>query len=72
MSNLFYLFGGIFTSSITVVGGVISTIDKIWKGEANHGMCFAGGLHHANSNMSSGFCVFNDASVGIKYLLDIL
>lgn len=63
---------GIFTSSITVVGGVISTIDKIWKGEANHGMCFAGGLHHANSNMSSGFCVFNDASVGIKYLLDIL
>jgi len=29
-----------------------------------------GGLHHAYSDHASGFCVYNDAAIGIKFLLN--
>ena len=30
----------------------------------------SGGLHHAMRSSASGFCIFNDPAIAIKYLLD--
>lgn len=42
----------------------------VWRGEVDHAVNIAGGLHHAMPARSSGFCVYNDLSVAIQWLLD--
>lgn len=42
----------------------------VWAGEAQHGVNFAGGLHHAMPDLASGFCVYNDVALAIRALLD--
>ncbi len=42
----------------------------VWHGEAEHGVNFAGGLHHAMATHASGFCVYNDIAIAIQSLLD--
>ncbi len=34
-----------------------------------HAANIAGGLHHAMADRASGFCVYNDVAVGIRWLL---
>ena len=43
---------------------------SVFTGEAEHAVNIAGGLHHAMPDRSSGFCVYNDLSVAIQWLLD--
>jgi len=40
------------------------------NGEAAHAVNFTGGLHHAMPARASGFCVYNDAAIAIRALLD--
>lgn len=42
----------------------------VWNGEALHGVNFTGGMHHAMPGNASGFCVYNDAGIAIRSLLD--
>ena len=35
-----------------------------------HSANIAGGLHHAMPDRASGFCIYNDLAVGIRWLLD--
>ena len=51
-----------------VVGAVLETCRRVMRGEADHAMCFSGGLHHAMRSKASGFCVYNDAGVAIARL----
>ena len=53
-----------------VVGGTLEACRRVWSGEAIHAANLTGGLHHAMPGRVSGFCVYNDVAVGIRWLLD--
>jgi acetoin utilization protein AcuC len=63
-------FKGIFEVSSTVVGAAIEAVERILKGKENKSFNLVGGLHHAKENISSGFCVFNDVTIAIIYMLE--
>ena len=42
----------------------------MWTGEVDHAANIAGGLHHAMPDRASGFCIYNDVAVAIRWLLD--
>ena len=53
-----------------VVGASLEAARRVWDGEAIHAANIAGGLHHAMPDHASGFCVYNDVAVAIRWLLD--
>lgn len=59
---------GIFDGACYAVGGTLKACDQIMKGKALHAFNLAGGLHHALPDRASGFCVFNDIAISIRYL----
>ena len=52
-----------------IVGASIEAARQVWTGAHDHAANIAGGLHHAMPDRSSGFCVYNDVAVAIKWLL---
>lgn len=63
-------FAGMHEASALAVGGTLLACEAVWSGEASRAVNIAGGLHHAMPEASSGFCVYNDIAVGIRWLLD--
>lgn len=63
-------FLGMHEASARVVAGTVDVARAVWRGEAEHGVNFCGGLHHAMPGRASGFCIYNDAAIGIQWLLD--
>ena len=53
-----------------VTGATVEAMRRVWSGEAVHAANITGGLHHAMPRKASGFCVYNDVAVGIRWLLD--
>jgi acetoin utilization protein AcuC len=53
-----------------VVGATVEAFRQVWSGESRHSASICGGLHHAMPDRASGFCVYNDVAVGIRWLLD--
>jgi len=53
-----------------VVGASIEAARQVWTGQSVHAANIAGGLHHAMPDAASGFCVYNDVAVAIRWLLD--
>ncbi|RHA44298.1 acetoin utilization protein AcuC [Cellulomonas rhizosphaerae] len=53
-----------------VVAGSVEAARAVWAGEASHAVNLSGGLHHAMPGAASGFCVYNDAAVAIRSMLD--
>jgi acetoin utilization protein AcuC len=53
-----------------VVGATAEACRQVWSGESLHSVSICGGLHHAMPDRASGFCVYNDVAVGIRWLLD--
>lgn len=53
-----------------IVAGTVAAAQAVWSGRVKRAVNIAGGLHHAQSNNLSGFCMFNDAAVAIQWLLD--
>ncbi len=62
-------FGGMHEVSALIAGGSIAAASRVWRGEAAHAFNHAGGLHHAMADRASGFCIYNDASIAIAWLL---
>lgn len=60
------IFTGMFEAGSLVVGATITAAELIMEGKFDHAMNLAGGLHHAQRAMASGFCILNDAVVAIK------
>jgi acetoin utilization protein AcuC len=52
------------------VGATVEAARRMWTGEVLHAASIAGGLHHAMPDRASGFCVYNDVAVAIRWLLD--
>lgn len=63
-------FLGMHEASARIVQGTVDVCRRVWDGEAEHGVNYCGGLHHAMRTHAAGFCIYNDIAVGIQYLLD--
>ena len=63
------IFEGMYDATALVCGASITAADLVWKDNQIQ-MAFnpAGGLHHALKSKASGFCIFNDIAIAIKYL----
>ncbi|MGN1402633.1 MAG: acetoin utilization protein AcuC [Bacillus sp. (in: firmicutes)] len=62
------LFKGMHEASALLVGGTLTAVDHVMAGRADHALNLGGGLHHGFRGKASGFCIYNDSSVAIKYL----
>ncbi|WP_066386097.1 acetoin utilization protein AcuC [Neobacillus mesonae] len=64
------IFSNMHEASSLLVGGTLTAVDQVMTGKALHAVNLGGGLHHGFRGKASGFCVYNDSSVAIKYLLE--
>jgi acetoin utilization protein AcuC len=64
-------FVGMHDAAARIVTGSVECAEQVWRGDVAHGVNFCGGLHHAMPDRASGFCVYNDAAVAIRRLLDL-
>jgi acetoin utilization protein AcuC len=64
------VFRGMHEASALVAGATLAAARAVWTGAAEHGVNVAGGLHHAMAGHASGFCVYNDPAIAIKWLLN--
>jgi acetoin utilization protein AcuC len=63
------VFTGMHEASALVAGATLAAAAAVWESRAQHGISVAGGLHHAMRGMASGFCVYNDPAIAIRWLL---
>ncbi|MFJ5715908.1 acetoin utilization protein AcuC [Neobacillus sp. NPDC093127] len=62
------VFTNMHEASSLLVGGTLTAVDQVMTGKALHALSLGGGLHHGFRGKASGFCIYNDSSVAIKYL----
>lgn len=60
---------GLAAAAAHVVAGTIDAARRVWTGDTPRALNLAGGLHHAQPSMLSGFCALNDAAAAITWLL---
>ncbi|MBV9379145.1 MAG: acetoin utilization protein AcuC [Streptosporangiaceae bacterium] len=63
------VFAGMHEASALVAGATLAAARAVWDGPALHAANIAGGLHHAMRSSASGFCVYNDPAIAIRWLL---
>jgi acetoin utilization protein AcuC len=63
-------FVGMHEASAHVVGASVDAARRVWSGDTVHAANVAGGLHHGMRANASGFCIYNDVAVAIRWLLD--
>jgi len=63
------VFTGMHEASALVAGATLAAAAAVWESRDQHGISVAGGLHHAMRGMASGFCVYNDPAIAIRWLL---
>jgi acetoin utilization protein AcuC len=63
------VFEGMHEAAALVVGATLAAARSVWSGAATHAVSIGGGHHHAMRASASGFCVYNDLAVAIKWLL---
>jgi acetoin utilization protein AcuC len=64
------VFAGMHEASALVAGATLAAARAVWHGGAGHAANIAGGLHHAMRRAASGFCVYNDPAIAIRWMLD--
>ncbi|KAB2338861.1 acetoin utilization protein AcuC [Cytobacillus depressus] len=62
------IFLNMHEASSLIVGGTLTAVDYVMSGRAKHALHLGGGLHHGFRGKASGFCIYNDSSVAIKYI----
>jgi acetoin utilization protein AcuC len=63
-------FAGMHEASARLAGGSLLAAAAILDGSAVRAVNFGGGMHHAARERASGFCIYNDAALAIRKLLD--
>jgi acetoin utilization protein AcuC len=61
------VFPNLYDAAARYVGATLDTMKAMMNG-ASRAFVISGGLHHAHESMASGFCIFNDVVISIKYL----
>ncbi|MPY82244.1 MAG: acetoin utilization protein AcuC [Actinophytocola sp.] len=64
------VFENMHESASLVVGSSLLAARQIASGRTSRAVNIAGGLHHAMRDNAAGFCVYNDCSIAISWLLD--
>lgn len=62
------IFNDMHEASALLVGGTLIATEQVMEGHAEHSLNLSGGLHHGFRGKASGFCVYNDCSIAIKWL----
>lgn len=62
------IFPKMHDASSFLVGGTLTAVDYVMSGKVKHALNLGGGLHHGFRGKASGFCIYNDSAVAIKYL----
>ncbi|MED3822783.1 acetoin utilization protein AcuC [Priestia flexa] len=62
------IFHNMHEASAFLVGGTLTAVDQVMTGKANHALNLGGGLHHGFRGKASGFCIYNDSAVAIRYM----
>ena len=57
-------------ASAHLCGATLAAVREVHEGRAEHAVNLFGGMHHAMPDHASGFCVYNDVTVAIRWLLD--
>jgi acetoin utilization protein AcuC len=63
------VFEGMHEAAALVAGATLAAARSVWSGATVHAVSVAGGHHHAMRANASGFCVYNDPAIAIKWLL---
>ena len=64
------IFPGMHEIAASVTMASVEAARRVWTGDAQRASNISGGLHHAMPGYTSGFCVYNDVAVAIRWLLD--
>src|SRR3954454_21671817 len=64
------VFPGMHEVAAWVTMASVEAARRVWSGDVQRGCNISGGLHHAIPGSTSGFCVYNDVAVAIRWLLD--
>lgn len=59
---------GMHEVAAQVCTATVQAARAVWSGEVRAVANISGGLHHAMPSATSGFCVYNDAAVAIRWL----
>lgn len=59
---------GMHEKTAWLVGGVLVAAEAVMGGRVRRAFAPAGGLHHAMPARASGFCVYNDLAVAIRWM----
>ncbi len=62
------VFPNMEAASRWLVGGTLEAARMVSTGATKEVLQLGGGLHHAQKDLASGFCVYNDLSVAIRHL----
>ncbi|MFD1739310.1 acetoin utilization protein AcuC [Bacillus salitolerans] len=62
------IFPNMHEASSLLVGGTLTAVDYVLEGKTTHALHLGGGLHHGFRGKASGFCIYNDTAVAIKYI----
>ncbi|WP_277621509.1 acetoin utilization protein AcuC [Indiicoccus explosivorum] len=62
------MFDHMHEAAARLVGGTLTAVDEVMQGRALHALNLGGGLHHGFRGKASGFCIYNDSTVAIKYM----
>jgi acetoin utilization protein AcuC len=57
---------GVLDRALAAVGGTLSAVERVVRGDAAHAFNPSGGLHHAHRERASGFCIFNDVALAVR------
>ncbi|MGX9135591.1 acetoin utilization protein AcuC [Rummeliibacillus sp. JY-2-4R] len=62
------IFHNMHEASSQIVGGTLTACDYVMSNKSQHALNLGGGLHHGFKGRASGFCIYNDSTVAIKYM----
>ena len=64
------MYRGMYDAAALSSGASLVAAEMVASKQVNVAFNISGGLHHASAGHASGFCVFNDPALAIKYLLE--
>lgn len=64
------VFAHMHDASALIAGASVEAARRVWTGQAPRAVNISGGLHHAMPGNASGFCIYNDVALAIRWLLD--
>ncbi|MFZ7133615.1 MAG: acetoin utilization protein AcuC [Eubacteriales bacterium] len=63
------IFDNMHRAGLILVGATLSAVKLVLTHQCKHALNLSGGLHHALYGKASGFCIYNDIVIAIKYIL---